>query len=283
MDLKMEVYSTSLELLGVLEEFRSVIWEDKAFTAGSFSVEAPLTDNTRWLLAEENILLLAGDTAGIIEHREESAEETGTSITVKGRLLAGILDRRVLWGQYSVTGKPAAIMRQLVDDCAVNPTRGDSVSARVIPNLVIDESDDDGGSDIRLQKTGGSLLGVLETIGAAYHVAFGVRLNPAVPRMEFWTRDGVDRTIEQSANEPVFYSTELDDVLSADYSYDSSEYRNFALVAGCGEGSSRIYAAICDGAVVSFVDPTGGKPSSGNYATVSYVDGQISEAVEGSY
>ena len=35
MDLKMEVYTPSLELVGLLEIQRSVIWEEKAFSAGS--------------------------------------------------------------------------------------------------------------------------------------------------------------------------------------------------------------------------------------------------------
>ena len=48
-------------------------------------------------------------------------------------------------------------------------------------------------------------------------MAFGVRFNPEVPRMEFWARYGVDRSTGQTVNEPVFYSTELDDVLTSDY------------------------------------------------------------------
>lgn len=283
MDLKMEIYSGSLELLGILEEFQSVIWEDKAFGAGSFSVEAPLTDVTKILLAEENIIRIDDNAAGIIEHKEENAEKEGTYITVKGRLLSGILDRRILWGRYNLTGKPAEIMRYLVNECAVNPTRGDDPASRVIPNLSIDASSTDTGDSITIQRTGTNLLDALSSIGAAYNVAFGVRLNAEVPRMEFWTRCGVNRSVNQSDNAPVFYSTELDDVLDSSYSYDSSDYKNIALVAGCGEGDERIYAAICDGAVVSFVDPTDGHPSSGDYATVSYVDGQISDAVEDSY
>lgn len=237
MDLKMEVYTPGLELVGLLEVQNAVIWENKAFSSGSFAVSSLITPKNRSLLREENIIWIAGDTAGIIEHISQQAGEEGPYISVKGRNLTGILDRRILWGQYDVYGTAPEIMHYLVQECAVIPTRGD-IEARKIPGLVLLDAPP-GGEKIRIQRTGGSLLEALEEIGAANQVAFGVKFNPAVPRMEFWTHWGQNRSINQRTNDPVFYSTELDDVLSSEYTYDSSGYRNVALVAGEGEGNDR--------------------------------------------
>ena len=66
MALKMEVYSPALELLGLLEIHRSVIWEEKAFSAGSFSLESLITEESRILLSPENIIWIECGTAGII-------------------------------------------------------------------------------------------------------------------------------------------------------------------------------------------------------------------------
>lgn len=239
MDLKMNVYSPGLELIGFLEIQKSAIWEETAFSGGSFSVESLITDESLALLRPENIIWIEGETAGIIEYIQEEGRQNGPYITVKGRILTGILDRRILWGRYDLTGTAPSIMHKLVDDCAVNPTRGD-VEARKIPKLVSLDVPN-GGESIRIQKTGGTLLEALEELGETYGVAFGVRFNPAVPQMEFWTRWGQNRSIHQSANKPVLYSTELDDVLSSEYSYNSAEYRNVSLVAGEGEGSRRVY------------------------------------------
>lgn len=245
MDLKMEVYTPGLNLVGLLEIQRSVIWEEKAFSAGSFSVESLITDESRELLVPENIIWIEGETAGIIEHIDQQAGEDGPYITVKGRDLTGILDRRILWGQYDLSGTAVAIMRRLVDDCCINPTRGDDPGGRIIPGLFLSQQEASGqGESIRVQKTGGTLLEALEELGEAYGVAFGIRFDPSVPRMEFWTRVGVNRSVHQAENEPVFYSTELDDVLSSEYSYDSSDYRNAALVAGEGEGNSRVMITV---------------------------------------
>lgn len=243
MDLKMEVYSPGLELLGVLEVHQSILWENKAFSCGSFSLESLITDESRALLIPENILWIEGDAAGIIEYVQRQAGADGPYITAKGRDLTGILDRRILWGTYDLYGPVPDLMRQLVDDCCIHPTRGQT-EARVIPGLVLEGAAPAAGEKIRKQQTGGSLLEALEELGEAYQVAFGVRFNPEVPRMEFWTRYGADRSTGQTNNDPVFYSTELDDVLASEYSYDSSNYRNITLVAGEGEGTDRVTVTV---------------------------------------
>lgn len=278
MDLKMEVYTPALELVGMLEIQSSVIWEEKAFTAGSFSIESLITNETRTILVPENIIWIEGDTAGIIEHIDQKAGEDGPYITVKGRTLTGILDRRILWGQYNLSGSVPDIMRYLVSDCCINPTRGDA-EARKIPGLVLEDYHAFGSETVQLQKTGGTLLEALETLGEAYNVAFGVRFNPRVPQMEFWCRPGTNRSIHQNTNDPVFYSTELDDVLKSEYTYDSSRYRNIALVAGEGEGSDRKTVVVEEDvpepptppeppvtemySVTLLVDPDGGGTASG--------------------
>lgn len=243
MDLKMEVYSPSLALLGVLETGQSILFEDKAFSAGSFAVDALITEESITLLSPENILWIEGGTAGIIEYIQQRADESGPYITAKGRLLSGILDRRILWGRYDLCGTPAEIMRNLVNDCAITPTRGD-VEARKIPGLVLEDTVQAAGKKIRVQKTGGTLLDALGELGETYQTAFGVRFDPEIPRMVFWTRPGIDRSANQTAGAPVFYSTELDDVLSSEYAYNSGEYRNVTLVSGEGEGNDRVMITV---------------------------------------
>lgn len=244
MELKMEVYSPALELLDVLTVYDSLLLEERAFGAGSFSLEAAADARTAALLARDHIIWFEGDTAGVIEAVQTSADEAGPRIAVKGPLLTGLLDRRILWGRYTLHGTAAALMYALVDDCAVHPTRGDTDKRR-LPGLVLSgASTPQGGEVIRKQKTGGSLLDALTELGAANRVAFGVRFNAQIPQMEFWARRGVDRTVGQTAVEPVLYSTELDDVLSAEYICHAGDYKNVALVAGEGEGAARAYVTV---------------------------------------
>lgn len=268
MDLKMEVYSPSLDLVGILEVHRSVIWEEKAFGAGSFSVDALITPESVSLLSPYNIIWIEGETAGIIECVQEQHGKDGPYITVKGPVLTGILGYNILHGLYDLTGTPPAIMHSLVNDCCISPTRGDT-DAREIPRLVLLGAPT-GGDSVRYQKTGGTLLETLEELGAAFGVAFGVRFNPAIPQMEFWTRWGQNRSINQTANDPVFYSTELDDVLSSEYSYNAQDYRNVALVAGEGEGNDRIMVTVESDVQAAPTPPTPPEPT--KYTIILSVD-----------
>lgn len=243
MELKLEVYNPALELLGVLEGFDSLLVRRLAFGAGSFSLESMLTGQTRPLLRPENILWIEGETAGIIEVVQQQAGENGPAVTVKGPLLTGLLARRILWGRYDLAGTPAQIMNRLVEDCCIIPSRGEP-EARKLPGLALAQDSETQGTAIRVQKTGGSLLEALEQLGETYQVAFGVRFNPQGPGMEFWTRPGLDRSVNQVEREPVFYSTELDDVLASEYCYDSSDYKNICLAAGEGEGENRVFATV---------------------------------------
>lgn len=77
LDIKMEVYTPGLELLGVLEVFSAFQYEEKAFSAGTFLVDSPLTDDSREMLAAENIIWFRDGVAGIIESIEEQAGQEG--------------------------------------------------------------------------------------------------------------------------------------------------------------------------------------------------------------
>lgn len=235
--MKMEVYTPDLELIGILENWDGLIIDDCAFTSGSFSFTSILSETTKTLLREDNIIWFDGETAGIIEYFDKTSDEYGISFTVKGSLLCGILKRRVLWGLYNYNASPTKILYDTVGDCVITPTRGNT-EARKISGFVLSEQPEDART-IRKQQTGGDLLSFCEEVGQATNTAFGVKFDPATPSMQFWCRPCVNRSINQSDNDPVFYSTELDDVLSANYSYDSSGYSNVAFVQGEGEGANR--------------------------------------------
>lgn len=238
MELKMEVYSPQLELLGILEGYDTLLMEDWAFKAGSFSLSTVITEENRELLRADHIIWIGEDTAGIIEYINEEAAADKVSISIKGSLLTGLLNRRILWGTYNLNASPVKIMCDMVVDCAIKPTRGNAI-ARKIPRLMVASPKPKDSRRLKKQQTGGKLADFLEEVGRSTATAFGIAFDASTLTMKFWTRLCIDRTIHQQKVEPVFYSTELDDVLSSSYTFDSSSYRNLAFVAGEGEGSSR--------------------------------------------
>ena len=256
MELKMEVYDAALTLLGILETYDAVIIDDRAFQPGSFSLESIADSTTVPLLRPGHIIWLEGQTAGVIECVQAARSGAGQTLSVCGCLLAGLLGRRILWGMYNLSGSPPQLMYDMVQDCAIAPTRGDAAQ-RVIPNLVLDGVPPADARTVRKQSTGAALTSFLTELAQANQVAYGVRFDPAAPQMAFWARVGVDRTVGQSAVDPVLLSTELDDVLSAEYAYEESGFRNVALVAGEGEGAGRKTVAVTNPHCPGVAVPTG--------------------------
>lgn len=93
-----------------------------------------------------------------------------------------ILEMRILLGTYDLRGTVPEIMRKLVDDCCINPTRGD-IESRKIPGLSLEKPHEaDGCPKVQFKKTGGTLLEALNDLKQRYGVDFGVGNNG-----EFWT------------------------------------------------------------------------------------------------
>ena len=232
MALAMEVYNKNLELQGPLDIFDSVLWREEAYDAGTFQFRTVVNEATTSLLQKDYIIRFEGETAGVIENIAQETESGGTVyMTVSGHMLISLFNRRILWGTYRLSGTPTDIMRYLVTECCIAPTRG-TVAKRIIAAVQLESPAPTGGTLIRKQNTGSTLLEALTTIGEANGVAFGLKLDPVNLRYVFWARYGVDRTVSQVAVEPAFLSTELDDVLSSDYSLDSSDFKNVAYIGG---------------------------------------------------
>lgn len=93
-----------------------------------------------------------------------------------------ILDSRILLGTYDLTGTVPEIMRKLVDDCCINPTRGD-VEARKIPGLTLDnKAETTELPKVHFVGKGCSLLEALNELKRKYGVDFGIGSD-----MVFWT------------------------------------------------------------------------------------------------
>ena len=55
---------------------------------------------------------------------------------------------------------------------------------------------------------------------------------------------GVDRSVDNTENEPVIFSQDFDNLISSDYVYDISSLKNTVLIGGEGEGEKRFHSII---------------------------------------
>lgn len=222
--------------IGEVNQFDSLIWPDKFNGYASFELWAPITDENSEYFKKGNILWCGGDNAAVVEIVKSSIDDKGTkTFNVKGRTLEMFLTTRIIWGTYNAINKQASTaMYEIVNQNCVNPSNAD----RKIPFLecAVDESI---GGVITYQKTGGEVYDALVNIAANADIGFNVLFRPKEQKLIFEVVQGIDRTVEQDINDPVEFSTDLEDILSSSYYSNNQDEKTVALVLGEGEGSER--------------------------------------------
>lgn len=231
-----EVNDTTFDSIGEVNQYESLIWPDKFNGFGTFELWAPITDENSQYFKKGNILWCGGDNAAVVEIVKSEIDENGTkTYNVKGRTLEMLLTTRIIWGTYNAVNKDASTaMYEIVNQNCVNPSNAN----RKIPYLKLAEDLKFGGK-ITYQKTGGEVYDSLSTIASTYDLGFSVLFKPKTKELIFEVVEGIDRTVEQSTNDPVEFSTELEDLLSSSYYTNDQDVKNVAFVQGEGSGSSR--------------------------------------------
>ena len=239
----------TFENIGEINQFDSLMWPDKFNGYGSFELWAPITEENSTYLKKGNVLWCGGDNAAMIEIVKSSVNSQGTkTYNVKGRTLEMLLTTRVVWGTYNAKDKHVStIMYDIVNQTCVSPSN----SKRKIPFLECAE-DEQFGSVATFQKTGGEVYSVLTTLAGSFDLGFNVLFRPKEKKLIFKVVEGVDRTIEQDVNDPVEFSTDLEDLLSSSYYSNDQDKKSVAFVQGEGEGASRKSVVAGDNTTAGF-------------------------------
>lgn len=226
----------TFDAIGEISQFESLIWPDKYCGVSNFELWAPITESNTELLKTGNIIWAGGDNAAIIEIITASLDEDGAmKYDVKGSSLEKLLGSRIVWGTYNAQNKVAStVMYELVAQNCVSPSNAN----RKIPFLEC-ASDASLGGKISYQQTGGEVIESLDAIAEVTELGYDIIFKPKEKKLVFEVVQGVDRTIEQSTNDPVMFSTDLDDILSSSYYTNSEDLKTVAWVQGEGEGAAR--------------------------------------------
>ena len=235
--------------IGEVNQLDSLIWPDKFNGYASFELWAPITDENSEYFRKGNILWCGGDNAAVVEVVKSSIDDKGNkTFNVKGRTLEMFLTTRIIWGTYNAVNKQASTaMYELVTQNCVNPSN----ASRKIPFLEC-AADKHFGGEITYQRTGGEVYDALVNIASSVDIGFNVLFKPKEHKLIFEVVQGIDRTIDQTENDPVEFSTDLEDILSSSYYSNNQDEKNVALILGEGEGSDRKKQVAGDNAKVGF-------------------------------
>lgn len=251
----LEVFSkTTRERVGIIKMFKFSQYTREFCGSGSFSIKVSIEDTIIRSLNPDHMILFDQGVMGIIKNVKMSTEES--IVTVQGYLLNKLLYYRSFLVTKVFKGMAGSIARDMVDFFFIR----NSDSRRNIPGMTL--STDDKYNPIlpktSIQATGKSVGYVMESMLGSFNSGYDIvpiitAYNESsdkptnISSYEFRVLAPVNRSIENTdGNTPVIFSKTMNNLSSATYEEDETEYCSVAIVAGEGEGTERITLEVGD-------------------------------------
>lgn len=237
------ILNTDYEMVAVIDEYESLIWTDRYNAYGDFEVVLAM-DNKLLDIFKEDYYIRIKDSEHcmIIENIQiDSDVENGNRLTVTGRSLESILDRRIIWGQEYISGKLHDLIHMILKRAIIEPEQTNpALIGRKIENFIFTETDDSQVLEkvTEHQYTGDNLYDVIQGLCDESNIGFKIILNDD-NEFEFSLYAGTDRSYNQSVNPYVVFSPKFDNIINSNYYQSKTNLKNVTLVMGEGEGSAR--------------------------------------------
>lgn len=237
------VLDKNLKSSSIVDVYKSLIWTDRYNEYGDFELYLPMNDEAIKDIRVDNYLqnrdsehVMIIDTLQI-----NSDAEDGNYLTVTGKSLESILERRIIWGLKTLKGNLQEGIKELLNECIISPSN----EKRKIPNFIFEASSDPAITDLSIeaQYTGDNLYEVIKNICADRNIGFKVTLND-LNQFVFKLYAGKDRSYDQTENPYVVFSPKFDNLISSKYIESKASWKNVTLVGGEGEGTERKYTAV---------------------------------------
>ena len=256
---KMEAAEDNLTITleAVCDTFSSLLWDIEYYECGEFEVYIAANPLNIEIFQTGRIVGRDDDSQhfGIIESVHINTDvENGDYLTLKGRFLMCLLERRIIHPTYNVTAEKAYsdIVREVVTQ---NTLLNDS---RKIPGLSLGTvSGDCWQQTTTLQISYTNLMEWVYTICEKIDGTANIRLvkdTGELYRMVFDLFEGSDRSVMQEDNPHILFSDAYSNLLSFSYGEDSSIQKNFAYIFGQGKGDERKRTTYCEGTEPTYLD-----------------------------
>lgn len=229
------ILDENFDTLGIVSVFNTLIWDRRYYAAGLFELYTPaeyfeLMNTGRYLYRSDRTDL------GVIREVNFARDAKGARTAYcKGYFSEELLNNRVLNTQINLTGTPESIGRQLVQKYLINPED----AGRKIPQIQLGAVKGIGTS-VAVTATGDSLGDKLFEIERTQEQSHRLVYDYLTNSLTFEVWQGKDRTDSQEVNSWAIFSDKFYNVKNAVYDRDESDCKNYAYVAGEGEGSARL-------------------------------------------
>lgn len=231
--MELYVYSSEMELQGIVEKIASLIWTRRYWSCGEFKLLVPFTEEHSRMLVKNNIIMKRGDDeAAQIRYVSITKNSQGLEeIEVQGKFLIAWIGKRIIKKQIITNDTTQNILYRIVRENVTNPA--DTV--RKIPDVSIADDDADTESGVidytSEQYTNAQLAA--ETAAKAAKLGIRMRTDARTGTHVFSVYEGRDLTAGNSAgNAPCIFSQEFDNIVEQEYTNSIENLKTTAFVGG---------------------------------------------------
>ena len=224
------VLDESFEPFAIIDTYNSLIWTDRYNECGDFELFTAMTMDLLNVIKQDYYIRRPdSDHVMIIEKIEIDTDvEDGNTITITGRSLESLLDRRIVWNETSLSGSFQDGIEKLLNENVISPSN----ESRKIPNFKMEKSEDQAITNLTIeaQYKGDNLYDILQTLCTERNIGFKVVLSDA-NELVFSLYSGTDRSYDQTDNPYVIFSPNYDNLISSNYIESKSSFKNVTLVS----------------------------------------------------
>ena len=231
--MELYVYSSEMELQGIVEKIASLIWTRRYWSCGEFKLLVPFTEEHSRMLVKNNIIMKRGDDeAAQIRYVSITKNSQGLEeIEVQGKFLIAWIGKRIIKKQIITNDTTQNILYRIVRENVTNPAD----TARKIPDVSIATDDEDTESGVidytSEQYTNAQLAA--ETAAKAAKLGIRMRTDARTGAHVFSVYEGRDITAGNTAgNAPCIFSQEFDNIVEQEYTSSVENLKTTAFVGG---------------------------------------------------
>lgn len=270
----MQVYilNTEYEIVGMVDEYESALWNPKYNDVGEAEIYLPATDEMILLLQKGFYLYRYDDDmfCKIEKVKIETDVENGNYLIATATDICKILSGRLVRGQVNsagvtppvvFSGKVANFIKKIITDNVISPPANQA--QRKIPNLIFDDSNfSEFTETIDTSVIAEDLLQLVIKTCKAYNYGFCLAYNINTHKLVFRLYKGKNKATTAS-DEYVEFSPAFANIISSEFTVDVSALKNVAYVG---------YKTVADEfALLSLYN--GGTEPQGEARKEIYVDG----------
>ena len=235
--MEIRLMDETLKPVAVVDVFTSFIWTDRFYECGDFELKLPVECHPEKMAIGAYLTYDKSEHVMIIENLQiDRSTDDGNIVTVSGRSLESLLDRRAIYEYTYFKSDSKKGLEDYIELLLKNAIISPSKSYRKISNFVFEKS---GSKDIsslaiEAQHQGCSLYDAV--CGLCQNAGIGWKVTVKDGKFVFRLYSGTDHTSSQKTNRAVVFSEKMDTLSEVQYLESTADFRNAALIVG-GEDS----------------------------------------------